>query len=347
MGSPYGGTKKLYAGPGDIVSGATAWYGLRGYSASYASPGTGNAINLRRASDNATCNFVVASSGNLGGTAGACAQGSGLSLAAFATTDATASCTAALTTLTCTGASSTPHAGSTLTGVGLTQPAYLVSCGTFTAGAGTCTLNAAQTVSVAETITMTYGLFATEAYDQSGFNNCTSAPCNVVQATAGNQPQLLPSCIVGLPCLSSNGSRALVTSGNAATVLTPQTYYAYYYPNNSNIDLALIEHNNSIGILNPNTTFYSAAASVVSITASNAAWHFGLAVQSSSPFFNLDGAITSSGPTVRATGANPIELMGNSGTSSITGYLTEAGEWPVAFTNTQSGSVYTNASSYY
>jgi hypothetical protein len=54
-----------YTGPGDVIGGATAWCGLRGYSAAYAAPGTGKAINIRRASDNATQDIVILSTGAL------------------------------------------------------------------------------------------------------------------------------------------------------------------------------------------------------------------------------------------------------------------------------------------
>lgn len=49
-----------YVGPGDIVSGAKAWWGLRGYNAAY----SGNAVNVCNASD-ATCVDMVISSGVL------------------------------------------------------------------------------------------------------------------------------------------------------------------------------------------------------------------------------------------------------------------------------------------
>lgn len=52
-----------YAGPGDIVSGATAWYGLRCYSAAQAS--LVKAITIRRASDNATQDIGLTSNCDL------------------------------------------------------------------------------------------------------------------------------------------------------------------------------------------------------------------------------------------------------------------------------------------
>ena len=59
---PAGGA--TYSGPGDVVSGATAFYGLRGYNAAY-STGLNNAINIRRTSDSTTSNIVILANGNL------------------------------------------------------------------------------------------------------------------------------------------------------------------------------------------------------------------------------------------------------------------------------------------
>ena len=155
-----------YTGPGDIVSGATARYGLRAYNGAYAAA-TSKAVSLRRASDNTTCDFNVATSGALGVSASGCSAGTGLSLAAFATTDATCTGTAAAsTTLTVTGCSSTPHVGSTITGTGFTQPVYATAV-SVAAGSGTITMNTAQTVTAAST-TLTYGLYIPTWYDQDG-----------------------------------------------------------------------------------------------------------------------------------------------------------------------------------
>lgn len=52
-----------YTGPGDVVSGAKGWWGLRAYNAAYAT-GSNNAINIRRASDNSTSNIAILSNGN-------------------------------------------------------------------------------------------------------------------------------------------------------------------------------------------------------------------------------------------------------------------------------------------
>jgi hypothetical protein len=53
-----------YVGPGDLVAGAMAWYGLRAYNAAYAAAG-GNAATIRRASDNTTTTIAVLANGQL------------------------------------------------------------------------------------------------------------------------------------------------------------------------------------------------------------------------------------------------------------------------------------------
>lgn len=69
--SPIVGAAPAYVGPGDLVSGAKAWYGLRAYNAAYAT-GSNPAITIRRASDGATATVNILASGNLDtATAGA------------------------------------------------------------------------------------------------------------------------------------------------------------------------------------------------------------------------------------------------------------------------------------
>lgn len=55
-----------YAGPGDIVPGAVYWYGLRGYSAAYAAPGTNCAVDIEdQAGGNLFTCVHILSSGDL------------------------------------------------------------------------------------------------------------------------------------------------------------------------------------------------------------------------------------------------------------------------------------------
>ena len=207
-GHPPASTGTVYTGAGDVVSGATAWYGLRAYNSAYRGS---KAINVRRASDNTTQDINV-----LAGTGA-------LDIASantFAGTDATCTGTISTTTLTCASASSTPHVGSTITGAGITEPCYATAVGTFTGGAGTVTIaggvgaSPCGTVSVGETVTLQYGLYVTEAYDQTGNGN------NITQATAGSQPQLLPVAGANnLPVIAFSSAQTLASGSN----FTPAT----------------------------------------------------------------------------------------------------------------------------
>jgi Alpha-L-arabinofuranosidase B, catalytic len=59
-----GSAPVVYVGPGDVVSGAKAWYGLRAYNAAYAT-GSNNAITVRRTSDSTTSNIKILTTGAL------------------------------------------------------------------------------------------------------------------------------------------------------------------------------------------------------------------------------------------------------------------------------------------
>jgi hypothetical protein len=54
-----------YQGQGDVLSGASFYYGLRGYTCTYAGPGNNPAIDIRRASDSTTTTINILASGFL------------------------------------------------------------------------------------------------------------------------------------------------------------------------------------------------------------------------------------------------------------------------------------------
>lgn len=310
-----------YTGPGDIVSGATAFYGLRAYSAAVAATGTQKAVNVRSAKDNSTQDILILTSGNLD-TASA---------ATFAGTDATATCstTGSSTTLACTGASSTPHANDPISGGGITQPAYIASCGTFTAGAGSCMMNVAQNIGVAETVTFQVALFVTEWYDQSGNTK------HLLQPTAGLQPQMLPLGDISLPAMlftSQYFSAASITAVNS-----PQTFSAVM-----NSSMSGIESIMSSFVGGSNATFQTASAgllrvyagSVATFSASANAWHSVNVVANTAGTANVDGTETSinTGSGATSTSLNVGSDPGG-GTNAFTGNLSEIGMWPVGFSS--------------
>jgi hypothetical protein len=62
QGGSFGTSQPTYSGPGDIVSGATGWWGLRGYSAASAATAQPAALILR-ASDSTTATINILSNG--------------------------------------------------------------------------------------------------------------------------------------------------------------------------------------------------------------------------------------------------------------------------------------------
>lgn len=77
-----GAVAPSFQGPGDIVSGATAWYGLRAYNAAYANA-NGKLVNIVRASDSHACDVLAASSGGMGLTANCSGADNGETPATF------------------------------------------------------------------------------------------------------------------------------------------------------------------------------------------------------------------------------------------------------------------------
>jgi hypothetical protein len=67
-----GGGGGAYTGPGDVVSGAYLYVGVRAYTAAYAAA-HGNAFQLTRNSDSTQCNVVLTTAGDLDATTPNCA----------------------------------------------------------------------------------------------------------------------------------------------------------------------------------------------------------------------------------------------------------------------------------
>lgn len=320
-----------FTGPGDIVSGAGPWFGLRGYSAAVAATGTQKAINVRRQSDNATSDILILTNGNLDVA----------TATSFAGTDATCTGTIASTTLTCASASSTPNANDPVSGAGIIQPAYIVSCGTFTGGAGTCTLNAAQTVSVAETITMRVALFTATFYDQSGGTN------NAVQATAASQPMLLLTCIGGLPCMRPLGTQFLVASG-AVSDSQPWTATAVVERTTGGQAWAIGKTAAWVlGFGSSGSGLYAGSAVTTSTMSDNALHSLIGVANGASSVIVVDNTSTTVSPGANAATNNIGVMADSAGSGTMQGYLMETGLWPGGFNGTQQTNMCHNQFAYW
>lgn len=331
-----------FTGPGNIVSGATNFYSVaRGYNNAYACPGTGKAMTVRAVggtNNGLSTDIVILNGGDIDVA----------SANAWATTDATCTGTISGTTLSCTGASSTPHAGSTVDGVGVNQPVNISSCGTFTGGTGTCTLSVASTVGTPETITMRYPLFVSKLYDQSG------NAVDLAQSNTALQPQWFPVCNNAKPCVYFSAGPTLVAASGASV---PQPYSfsveAYIITNNAAVIIGSATATvNSSGTAGQWQLFQ---ASGVNFSAADSAWHSTQGVfNGASSHAYVDGVSTNS--LSPGTGAsNTLLSVGayTNGLSAMNGLWAEGGQWAVGFTGTtngntaQTGLVCQNQQAYY
>jgi hypothetical protein len=85
LGGGLSATAGSYTGPGDVVSGWSAWYSCaRAYNAAYATS-TGNLCNLRNTSTNETCDEPTTTAGAPGVMKNCTSTSNGLSLSTFCT----------------------------------------------------------------------------------------------------------------------------------------------------------------------------------------------------------------------------------------------------------------------
>lgn len=318
-----------YTGPGDIVGSALGWWGLRGYSGAVAATGTQPSVNVRRSSDNVACDILIATNGDLGLTISTCnssTQG-GISPTAFAGTDATGTGAITGTTLTFTGG----HVGDVVTGGGTLAGTYIVS-----GSNPTWTVNNSQTVA-SSTLTLTYGLYVTKIYDQSG-----GGSGDALHATAGNQPQLLTAgCSSGaLPCIVFVGSSSrYLQTGAITSTAQPVTFSVVAIRTGTfTSENSMITTYNGGGIINE---FYAATSKMVQyagsfssqVSITDSVWH---AVQSiengASSTINVDDTKTTTSPGTNATGTGGVAIGARLGGSVfLTGSVSEAGLWGSGF----------------
>lgn len=346
---PYGGWKASagggYTGPGDVVSGAKAWWGPQAYNGSYATA-LGKMFNIRRASDSTTQDINSLSTGILNVA----------SYNTFVGTDATASCTIAVTAATCTGASATIHVNDVVSGTGITNPCTV----TVTNGSTTATLVVAGTastscgtVSVAETVTFQVAGFVHTAYDQTGANYCTGAACDAVQTTTADQLQLFPVCVSGLPCVLGLGS--VQWAGNSSFPITAAPYSM----------LAMVQRTTNGGFhyatgedtagstagIGSNSSINSAICDSITTTATDLAWHIlvcSINTGASNTIFYVDNAAGVTGTSSASTSASiAYGARSNAGTAPVFGYLGPAGFWATGLTSGQKSSVCSNISTFW
>jgi hypothetical protein len=263
-----------YTGPGDVVSGAKAWYGFRAYNNTWAA-GSGKIANICLASNTSCTDMVSNSSGNMV----------------------------------------------------ITAP-----------GGTTCTA---------------INCFVHTLYDQSGNNGCSGGPCDIVQATAANQPLFIPSCIASLPCMKTGTNASIQLQGpSSGPVITAEPITAVFYGEY----LGSMGTNNVMAYCNGGTFIGGSSISMYDLSAvqsilfSASAFHAAQGVlNGSSSVFYVDGASTG----VAAPGGAPTCGNGSSGKYTIGAgatagvFVNESGIWAIAFSGGQQSSMNSNMVSYW
>lgn len=294
-----------YRGPGDLTSGWLAWWGLQGFSHAVVATGTQNAITVRRASDNTTSNILILRTGLLDIA----------TMAAFTPVDATGIGAITGTTLTFTGG----HIGDVVTGGTVLPGTYIVS-----GSSPSWTVNQTQTV-VSATLTLTWGVFVTKWFDQSG------AGKDVSNATSAQQAQIFTT---GGPA----GGPSVLFTGSAS-----QGYVAATTLSNGSWSMSMVAKrtgafttigpifgggiaNWSMGFANAANQVYGFAGSLQTAAATDNAWHaVNDTFNGATSTLYVDGSATALNPGTSPMSDTPEFGSHRSSSQFLTGAVTEGG----------------------
>jgi hypothetical protein len=208
-------------------------------------------------------------------------------------------------------------------------------------------MDASRTIA-STTVTFQVALFIPQWYDQTG-NLVHSA-----NATAGQQPQVLLTCLSNNPCAYYNGS-TYTNATYSKTVTGSWAFVAKRTASTGNYNIMLgtggTAGNPNIGFTNAANTLQLYSVSTITESANDNEWHSVQGVTTlagTSSLLYADGSGTSgnAGTSVAST----VLGLGNSGAGSyfLNGYMTEAGAWQsVYFTLTQIGNVCNNQYTYW
>lgn len=314
-----------YTGPGDIVSGALAWGGLFAYNA--AKCGASQCIRVRRASDNTESDIGITAAGALDIAAAL----------TFAGTDATGTGAITGTALTFTGG----NVGDMVTGGTTAVGTYIVS-----GSSPTWTVNISQTV-VSTTLTLTWSLFISKLYDQTGNAN------DFVQATAANQPRLItaggPSS--ALPYILFGGFGGIQFLRLATSFASSQPFSASFvsYQTGNGSYQTVWRGGSPISLQDYTDTIpaqiRSYAGAITSVSEANSVWHsFNTTFNGASSSVNIDGSDNAASLGTSALNNSGSMTIGadESGAEFLIGRLGEIGWWPSGFSSGNRSAVSSN-----
>jgi len=212
-----------YSGPGDVISGAVAWYGLRAYSLAYAT-GNGKIVNVRLTTNSHTCDILSTTGGNLGNTANCSTGGDNAQAAA---TFCGANC-AVVTWYDQSGANACSAAACDVTqSTAANQPALTFSC----FGSLPCVTFAGGSVGLAKASSPTNATPVSFS-DVSLITNACAGQCTILVSDSAAQ-------YIGTSYLTSGGTLKYVVYNNSSCGLSAScrlasqsTLYANQYVSN-------------------------------------------------------------------------------------------------------------------
>lgn len=321
-----------FSGVGDIVSGAQFYGGLRAYTSAIACAGTQKLVQVKRVSDNATADVVVAANGGLGNTANATAGSNGISPFAWGGTDATGTGSISGTTLTFTGG----HIGDQVTGTGVTLGTFIVS-----GASPTWTVNISQTAG-STTMTLAVGLVLTKLYDQAG-TQTPSFGGNVVLLNnvlkSGTRPVIGVAGGAYINVVGYPGASQPVATSTVVERVGSFTSIGEIYRWGSPAFLRFDSSTNTISVYSGTQVNYTAADSsphAIQVLHSGA-----------SSALNLDG--TDNANSIGTNGSNANFFYGTSGGGGETGnaLFGEMAAWNATITSGNRSSLHTNQAAYW
>lgn len=335
MGVADSGISVPYVGPGDIVSGASAYWGTRAYTQAYA-VAHGKIANLRRNSDGALFDILSLANGTPDQA----------SAEAFAGTDATCAGTISGTTLTVSSCSSgTIGNYDIVTGTNVPWGTVVFPGGCQTPP-GACTLNQAATVGSSETMTFTGALFVNVAYDQTGNGNdaSNSAPLS--------QPYFLPYCQNYKPCMvydiNSTSGGSLTTTATFS-VAQPYTIMASAFSIGGTSYQEITRASSSLTYIRFHASAtsvdqYAGTQAIITGVAYSVLHAFNGVFNNTSSILNIDG--TDNATSVGTGAYSGVAYLGNDFGENLYGNLNEVGLWPVAFSSGQRANMCANQASH-
>ncbi len=354
-----------YQGAGDVASSWQTWFGLRAFSSAVAVTGTTVALNIKRLSDNHTCDVLIATTGGLGNTTN-CSTGTdnGQAVSSFQTVDAVATASITGSTLNATGG----HLYDSVTGAGVVPGTIIIS-----GSSGAWTVNTSQTVP-STTVTLKYGLRVPTLYDQANVGGTH----NWTQAALANQAILALGCYTAgtEPCLVTGigGVTNYVSSGLTFTNATTADFYGSMIafseqsegdskifergPDTGSWDFMLLIHNSNF----PSTqiaypTVYTVTGVLNTVESATtytpgACYGFAGSYDGSNQRLYMNGAQDPASPvaaigTLRGSGTSWTFGGGSNVGNPIGAFISEGGVASVAFTGAVQSALYSNQNTFW